>query len=84
MDAEKIRALRLADPFRPFVIVMDDGRRFFVDKAPYIAISPTGNLVLVATGGETVERLNPAKISDAVVIDSVARSGVDPGPAGGR
>ena len=68
MDAEKIRALRLADPFTPFFIVMNDGRRFLVEKAPYLAISPTGNIVRVATGGETVERLNPAKISDAVVV----------------
>jgi hypothetical protein len=77
MDAEKIRALRLADPFRPFFLVMSDGRRFLVEKAPYLAISPTGNLVLVATGGETVERLNPANIRD--VIMTVAQAG---GPAG--
>ena len=73
MDAEKIRALRLAEPFRPFFIVMNDGRRFLVEKAPYLAIAPTGNVVLVATGGETVERLNPASIRD--VIMTVAQAG---------
>ena len=33
MDAEKIRALRLADPFRPFRLLLKDGRQFNVLKA---------------------------------------------------
>lgn len=70
MDAEIIRQLRRAYPWKPFVLVMEDGRRFLIDQPPYVGVSPDGRLVLVATEGSTVERFRPENIREAIVIDA--------------
>jgi hypothetical protein len=46
MDAEEIRKLRLAHPFRPFNLLMNDGRKLPVDKAYYLGMSPDGQLLV--------------------------------------
>jgi hypothetical protein len=40
MDIERIRELRLAQPFKPFYLIMVDGRNLPVDRAIYLGISP--------------------------------------------
>lgn len=71
MDAERIRQLRRACPWKAFVLVMQDGRRFLIDQPPYVGVSPNGRVVLVATEGNKVERFAPESIREAVVLDSV-------------
>jgi hypothetical protein len=66
MEAEQIRKLRLAHPFRPFILVMNDGRRFVIDQPFYVAISPLNNVILVATGGEKMEMFKPEWVQEAV------------------
>ena len=39
MNGERIAQLRLANPFRPFTLVTDDGRRLSVGKPYLLAIS---------------------------------------------
>ena len=46
MDVEKIRELRLAHPFRPFDLILDDGRRLPVDQPYYLGISPTKRFIV--------------------------------------
>jgi hypothetical protein len=41
MDIEDIRAARLAHPFRPFSLVLEDGRELPVERAGTLTISPT-------------------------------------------
>jgi hypothetical protein len=72
MNAEEIRALRLAVPFKPFVLVMLDQRRFLIDKPPYVAVSPLGNSIVVATGDDNFELLKPEWVKEAVLVDSGA------------
>ena len=45
MDVEEIRALRRADPFEPFHLVLHNGRKLPVDEPHYLAISPDGLLL---------------------------------------
>jgi hypothetical protein len=49
MDVEEIRAARLAHPFKPFNLVLDDGRELLVDKSYYLGISPTKRFVVHAS-----------------------------------
>ena len=75
MDAEKIRALRLAHPFKPFVLLMEDGRRFLIDKPYYVAIAPKGNVILVSTEGDSAEWFGPDRVRDAILLESVGAGG---------
>ena len=69
MEAEEIRKLRLAYPFRPFILVLNDGRRFTVDKPPYVAISPLNNVILVAPDEGGMEMLKPQWVKEAIYMD---------------
>jgi len=40
MDMTRLRYLRLAKPFRPFYLLVNDGSRIFVDKPHHCALSP--------------------------------------------
>ncbi len=62
MDAEQIRELRLAHPFKPFRLVMDDGRRLTVEEPYFLAIGADGQCISVATGGERFEVFNPDRV----------------------
>ena len=69
MNAEEIRALRLAVPFKPFVLVTTDQRRFLIDRPPYLAISPLGDSLVVASGADTFELLKPEWVREAVLVN---------------
>jgi hypothetical protein len=81
MEAEELRRLRLAYPFKAFTLVMEDGREFLIDKPPYLAISPTNKLILVATEGETVEMFKPQWVKAAIMVDGKLPSNAVPSPA---
>ena len=56
MTIEEIRALRLADPFKPFRLILVNGRELRVEKSYYLAISPTNKFLLFSTlAGEYAE-----------------------------
>lgn len=78
MDVERIRQLRRAYPWKPFILLMEDGRRFIIDRPPYVGVSPDGQLVLVATEGSTVERFRPESTRDAILMDTGGHPGVQP------
>jgi hypothetical protein len=74
MDVERLRQLRRAVPWKPYVLIMVDGRRFIIDQPPYMGVSPDGRLVLVSTEGNKVEWFGPDRIRDAILIDSISPS----------
>jgi hypothetical protein len=45
MDIEEIRAARLARPFRPFSLILEDGRELPVVRAGSLTFSPTKRFV---------------------------------------
>ena len=74
MDIEKIRALRLADPFHPFALLLDNGRKLVIDKPYGLAISPTKKFVLVPTAPEGAIWFSPERVTDVILLDaSVAK-----------
>jgi hypothetical protein len=45
MGIDEIRALKHAEPFRPFEIVTKNGRKVHIEQPIRIALSPTGDSV---------------------------------------
>lgn len=72
MDVEKIRELRLADPFRPFNLVLEDGRKLPVDEAYYLGISPTKKFVVHSSIDGGYEVIVVGRVRD-VDFDDVRR-----------
>ena len=64
MDIEKLRELRLAHPFKPFYLVMKDGRKLPVDKAYYLGISPTKRFAVHSSEDGTFEVIRPDHVQD--------------------
>jgi hypothetical protein len=69
MDAEQLRRLRLAHPFKAFQLILNNGRHLPVTQPYYMAISPVGNAILVATGGENVEMFKPEWVKEAIPLE---------------
>jgi len=63
-EKERIRELRNARPFRPYTIVLKDGREFFVDD-PFAAMAPPTPVpqitVMLRDGSVHVFRPNSVK-----------------------
>jgi hypothetical protein len=47
MTAEQLRALREANPFRPFTIHLADGRILTVPHRDFVSLSPSGRIIIV-------------------------------------
>lgn len=79
MDVEIIRKLRLADPFRPFRIILNDGRAFDVIEPQHLAMAQNNSRVLIVTGRETAVWFPPTAVTEASLISTTATvmSGAD-------
>lgn len=49
MDRETLKKLYYAQPFTPFSLCMNDGRRLKVEHPEWIMIPPTGRTIMVYT-----------------------------------
>jgi hypothetical protein len=47
MTAEQLRAMREANPFRPFTIHLADGRTLDVPHRDFVSLSPSGRIIIV-------------------------------------
>ena len=47
MTIEKVREVYRAEPFRPFIMNLADGRHISVPHREFMAIGPTGRTVIV-------------------------------------
>ena len=65
MDIDKIRELRLAWPFKPFDLVLENGRRLPVRNPFHLAF---GDTFLLYTGGrDGFETFSPAMVKETVL-----------------
>ena len=65
MKAEDLRKVREAVPFRPFDIVLADGRAFPVPHPDFLSVAPRGTaVVLWAEDGGVGNYLDPALIAE--------------------
>jgi hypothetical protein len=71
MDVEQIRKLRLADPFRPFRLILGDGRNLPVERPSFLSISPKGGTVVHSSLRGGFEFVRVDQIRDAVVDESL-------------
>lgn len=71
MDAEIIRKFRLAHPFQPFRLILNDGREFDVTKPQHLAMAQNNSRVLVVTGAETAAWFSPGNIKEVMPILTV-------------
>ena len=53
MTAEQLRAVREAQPFRPFTIYLADGRSFKIPYRDFVSQSPGGRTVIVYHADES-------------------------------
>ena len=52
MTAEQLRAMREANPFRPFTMHLADGRSLTVPHRDFVSQSPGGQTIIVYGTGE--------------------------------
>ncbi len=52
MTAEQLRAVREANPFRPFTIHLTDGRSYTVPHRDFVSQSPGGRTIIVYRADE--------------------------------
>jgi hypothetical protein len=71
MNVKRIKELRLADPFKPFYLIMADGRRLPVERAVFLGISPTGKRLVYSPVEGGFDFLNVDEVSDAVVDETL-------------
>lgn len=64
MEIERIRVARRAIPFRPFNLVMRDGRRLPVDKRYYLGIAPDSSVIGFASVSGGFELIHPDAVTD--------------------
>ena len=66
MEPSRLRELRLASPFRPFYLIVDDGTRLFVDEPHHLGLAPDGSRLGVVTRAG-VRLLRPDQVRDVDV-----------------
>ncbi|HYE21410.1 MAG TPA: hypothetical protein VEA69_23385 [Tepidisphaeraceae bacterium] len=68
MNLEIIRKLRLANPFRPFYVLLADGRRLFVEKPYHVGVSVDLSHMMVCSDGPDAHHLFPDDVADVDVL----------------
>lgn len=64
MTIEKIRDLYNAQPFRPFVIHLADGREIPVDHPEFLAAAPSGRTVVIYQPDDTMNIVDLLLVTD--------------------
>jgi hypothetical protein len=64
MTIEQLRAAYQAQPFRPFVIHLADGREIPIEHREFIMTVPGGGTIVVAQRDETVNIIDLLLITD--------------------
>jgi hypothetical protein len=67
MDLNRLKELKLASPFRPFFLLLHDGRRLFVEEAHRIGLALDGSRFGVSHA-DGVELLTLDKVRDVDVL----------------
>jgi hypothetical protein len=75
MDPEEIVNLRLASPFRPFKLILRDGRELLVDKSYYLAIAPDRRFMLWSSLDGAFEKVESGAVARAVLVSAKSTNG---------
>jgi len=74
MTAERLRALREANPFRPFTIHLADGRRLAVPHQDFVSQSPGGRTLIVYHADEGFSVVDLYLVTELEVKQSTSSS----------
>jgi len=72
MNITDIRALRLARPFRPFVLILQDGRKLDVDFPFSLGISPSGRQLSFISKSQDVVFVSPSDVAEAKLNGAIS------------
>jgi hypothetical protein len=64
MKLEEIRSLRDARPFKPFTLMLNDGRQFLIEAHYYLGITPKG-VVLAVSRDQGTAWFAPEQVKEA-------------------
>ena len=67
MTIEKIRDLYNAQPFRPFILHLADGRAVPVDHPEFLAAAPSGRTVVIYQPDDTMNIVDLLLVTDLEV-----------------
>jgi hypothetical protein len=71
MRIDELQSLRDTQPFRPFMLMLTDGREFLIESGRYLGITPRG-VVLAVTRDRGTAWFAPEQIKEARQIRMVA------------
>ena len=75
MTIEQMRAAYQAQPFRPFVIHVADGRAIPVDHREFIMTVPSGRTIVVAQPDDTLNIIDLLLVTDLEIKPATNGSG---------
>jgi hypothetical protein len=67
MTGDRIRSLYGAQPFRPFIIHLADGRELAVQHREFLALSPTGGTAVVFQPDDSFNIVDMILVTDLEV-----------------
>jgi hypothetical protein len=80
MTADQLRALRDAQPFRPFTVHLTDGRTFAVPHRDFVSQSPGGRLAIVYRSDDSFSIIDLCLVTELSVQTSAeSGNGTTPG-----
>jgi hypothetical protein len=75
MTIEQVRAAYSAQPFRPFVLHLADGREIAVNHREFFMTVPSGRTVVVAQPDDTVNIIDLLLVTDLEIKPAANGSG---------
>jgi hypothetical protein len=73
MTVEQLREVLKADPFRPFIIHLADGRNIAVKHRDYLASSPSGRTIIVYQPDDSFNVIDLLLVADLEVSNGKSR-----------
>jgi hypothetical protein len=71
MTIEQLRAAHRAQPFRPFVMHLADGRQISVKHPDFIMTAPSGRTVIVYQADDSFNIVDLLLVTDLELIDQL-------------
>jgi hypothetical protein len=75
MTIEQLRNVYNAQPFRPFVIHLADGRAVPVQHRQFMMTVPSGRTVIVCQPDDTVNIIDPLLVTDLELVPAANGKG---------
>jgi hypothetical protein len=73
MTVEQLREIWKADPFRPFIIHLADGRNIAVNHRDFLASSPSGRTIIVYQPDDSFNVIDLLLVTDLEVSNGKSR-----------